>query len=713
MNSSPEWDTYAELQLSLHPHIDVIPQVFRGARWHLLKNNVTGNFTRLNGLAFRFISRLNAQTTLHSQFCRFNQAAPEDQRLDTSETIALIRSLVASDFLKIEQATDAVQQAELTNTRNNKKLMAWVSNPLSIKIPLVDPDKALDRLSVPMRVVFTRTSLALWLLALLFALYVTANNHHAISNALSTDFFRPENLILMTIAFIVIKLLHELAHAIAVKHWAGSVNEMGITFLVFSPIPYVDASSAWAFQDKYKRVVVCAMGIIAELLIASCAIILWSVCEPGLLKTLALNSAVIASVSTLAFNANPLLKFDGYYILQDLIEIPNLYQRSKKYLTYLLAKHIAGVKNNDSPVYAEGEETYLFCFGVLSLIYRVFLLAIISLFLINELFIVGVVLSLWAVLNQFIKPATKAISFLLNSQDIDAHRTQSIVKSGAFAIALIACTCVFPFPDTTFAKGVVWVDRQAEIFSSQEAFISEVLITSGTQVEAGTELLKLSSPTLDTQIKKLEARKRELQISSRTEYVKSGGKSAIDHELLQSLNFELEQLYDNKAALLIKAQVAGRFFSPDIIMRTGTHLKRGEFIGYVFSPEKLIVQAVFPQSDIGYIRESVENVEVRFAEDTNKRLAATVQRETPSSSPELPNKALGATGGGDIIVKNQESAKPIAQDEHFQIDFSLQSAHNMLRIGGVVFIRIEHAAAPLVKQISHALQQLLMAKINN
>ncbi len=712
MSNTTEWEKYAELVLSLHSHIEVIPQTFRAVRWYLLKNEVTGDFTRLNACAFKLISRLDGKQTLDQHILKLNKSVSDEEQLELADTITLVRSLVASDYLKLDTPANATQQAAITKYRNRKKLTAWISNPLSIKLSILDPDKFLDRFRNPMTAFFTRSSLVIWLAMVMFGIYIAVSNNAAISAALNSNFFRPENLVSMTLVFIVIKLIHELAHAFAVKNWGGNVNEMGITFLVFSPVPYVDASSAWAFQDKYKRVVVCAMGIIAELLIASLSIIVWSLSEPGLVKATALNSAIIASVSTLAFNANPLLKFDGYYMMQDLIEIPNLYQRSKNYLTYLITKHVVGLKNGESPVYAKGEQAWLLGYGILAFLYRLIILSVIIVFLINELLIVGLLISAWAVISQVLRPTFKALTYLFRSPDIQPHRGQSLLKSSLVLTSVVCLMCFVPFPNTTFAKGTVWVDQQAEIYSSQDGFISEIMVESGAHVAAGTELLKLSAPTLDARIQKMEASKRELSVKSQTEFVTSGGKSSLNREQLVSLDYELEQLYDDKASLIIKAKVAGRFFSSDIAMKTGKHLKRGEFIGYVFSSDNLIVQAVFTQSDIGSIRENTKTIEVRFAEDASRQVSARIQRETPASSPDLPSKALGASGGGDIIVKTQQNANPVAKDEHFQIDFSLQEPNDILRIGGIVFIRIEHAASPIAIQVSKVLKRVVMTKID-
>ncbi len=152
----------------------------------------------------------------------------------------------------------------------------------------------------------------------------------------------PENLLLMWLVFPVLKLCHEFGHAFAVKARGGEVHEMGVMLLVLTPVPYVDASSAWAFRSKWQRFAVGGAGMMVELFIASIALFLWLAVEPGMFRALLYNIMLIAGISTVLFNANPLLRFDGYYMLMDWLEIPNLRTRSTQYIIYLCEKYLFG-----------------------------------------------------------------------------------------------------------------------------------------------------------------------------------------------------------------------------------------------------------------------------------------------------------------------------------------------------------------------------------
>src|SRR6185503_10544121 len=150
----------------------------------------------------------------------------------------------------------------------------------------------------------------------------------------------PQNLGMMWLLFPLIKTLHELGHATATKAFGREVHDLGVMLLVVTPVPYVDASAAWAFPGKWRRIAVGAAGMAVELVLASLALYVWLAVEPGLVRALAFHVIVIAGISTLVFNANPLLRYDGYYILADLLEIPNLRARANRYLGYLGERYL-------------------------------------------------------------------------------------------------------------------------------------------------------------------------------------------------------------------------------------------------------------------------------------------------------------------------------------------------------------------------------------
>ena len=144
---------------------------------------------------------------------------------------------------------------------------------------------------------------------------------------------------------------------------------MGVMLLVFTPVPYVDATASTAFSDKYRRMVVAGAGIMVELLLAAVAMWAWAGLAPGLARDAAFDVMLIGAGSTLLFNGNPLLRFDGYHVLADAVEIPNLGIRSNRYLLYLGQRWLLGLRDVRSPVTTPGERPWLIVYGIASAIY--------------------------------------------------------------------------------------------------------------------------------------------------------------------------------------------------------------------------------------------------------------------------------------------------------------------------------------------------------
>ena len=200
---------------------------------------------------------------------------------------------------------------------------------------------------------------------------VSAVKHGSELVAAGRSLLEPASLLALWFTYPVVKALHELGHAFAVKRWGGEVHEIGILFLVFMPVPYVDASAASVFPEKHRRMVVSAAGIAVELFLAAVGFFVWIAVEPGLVRHVAYGVMVVGGLSTLLFNGNPLLRFDGYYALADAIEIPNLDVKAKQYLGALARRRILGLGQTPLPETAPGEPPWLVGYAIASSVYRI------------------------------------------------------------------------------------------------------------------------------------------------------------------------------------------------------------------------------------------------------------------------------------------------------------------------------------------------------
>ena len=342
---SPSWYRVADLRPRLRHHIQLHRHEYRGQVWYIMQDQVAGRSQRFSPAAYQFIGLMNGVNTVKQLWDVTNEqegdAAPTQE-----EVIRLLGQLHSSDALICDVPPDS---RELFRRFQRHEKMKWKSrfwSPLAVKFPFWDPEDFLERTLPLIKPLLSRAGFVIWLLVVLFAAISAIVNWDALTKDAIDRALTPNNLLILWFIYPVVKAIHELAHGYVIKRYGGEVHEIGIMLLVLVPVPYVDASSSWGFRDKRQRMLVSAAGIMAELLMGSIALFVWINVQPGVVHVVAYNVILICGISTILFNGNPLLRFDGYYVLSDGIEIPNLGTRSNNYLGYLIQRY--ALKSKDA-----------------------------------------------------------------------------------------------------------------------------------------------------------------------------------------------------------------------------------------------------------------------------------------------------------------------------------------------------------------------------
>jgi len=681
-----QWNHVSGLKPQLHKHVSVHPHDFRGSRWYILTDSARGKHLRFNDIAYEFIGRIDGDTTveeIYTQIININNALSRQDLLNILIQLFSVGALRSGLPADVEQLFTKQQ-----NEKSANRARRWL-NPLAIRIPVFDPDSFLNRTITKVKPLISIAGAVIWLIVLLLATMLLVLNYQELTSTLKANILAPRNLLLMVALFPIMKAFHEFAHAYAVKAWGGEVHEMGITLLVLMPVPYVDATAAWAFREKYKRILVSAAGMIVELFLAAIAFILWSVVGPGIIKDAALSAFLIGSVSTVLFNANPLLRFDGYYILQDAIEIPNLYTRSSKYIMYLMKQYILGIKNAESSATDDSERPWLASYGVLAWLYRLFITFVIAIFLASKYFVLGVALAIWSLTLLFILPTIRGIRFLIADKSIADHRLPTIGRVAALAASIAVFVSLIPFSLYTNAEGIVWVPDQAQIYAEVDGFVTDVTTNPGEYVSSGNSVLLLANPEIDAREKVLSARYKELN----------------------TVEADWRQLQDERTAQTLTSTSNGTFVVPDQQNLIGRYIKKGEAVGYVVNPKELIVRVVVPQTSVGLFSKEASDVSVRLAEQPGLELKADILRQTPAGSLSLPSRALGAAGGGEIAVDTTDAAGTTAVNKVFQLDLTLPENSITSGLGTRAHVRVNHGREALALQWLRSAKQLLLKKL--
>ena len=708
---SASWYRVAELRPELRAHARIHRQRFRGQAWYVLHDSASAKLHRFSPAAYRVIQLMDGQRTIDTIWSAV--AAESGAEAPTQdEVIRLLAQLHAGDLLQANLPPDVEELAERGSKQKRQKLLQSFINPLSIRIPLWDPDTFLNRTWPFVSRLFGPLGLLLWLLAVLPAIVLAGLHWFELTANLSDQVLATRNLLLLWLVYPLIKALHEMGHAYAVKSGDGEVHEMGIMLLVLAPIPYVDASAAGAFRSKLRRAMVGAAGMLVELFLAAIAMFMWVLVEPGLVRSIAFNVLLVAGASTLLFNGNPLLRYDGYYVLSDLIEIPNLGNRSNQYWQWLAKRYLFGLKRIERPLASAGERRWFVFYGAASFFYRTFVMIAITLFIAGEFFFVGVVLAIWAAITMFVLPVAKGLAYVLSSPELQRSRTRArLVTFGSLAVGLRFVLWV-PMPLRTHAQGIVWVPENAEVRAAADGFVERLLFGPEASVSAGDLLLSTTDPTLGAAVEQGRARVRQFEVQYASLMFDERAQAAAIHEDLARESVALARAEEKLDALLVIAAVPGVLKLARAQDLPERFVKKGELLGYILSGPPRLVRVVVTQDDIALVRERRTEVQVKIADRFEQTWPAEVIREVPGGQDQLPSKALSLEGGGPHGTDPRDPEGLKSLQRVFQFDLELPEDVGPVQVGTRVFVRFHHHAEPLAEQWGRRLRQLFLARFN-
>jgi len=706
---STYWYRVAQLQPALRGSAQVSRHIYRGQAWYVIRNALSGRNLRFNAAAYALIGKMNGQRSVQQLWEDAAQVAAE-QTPTQDEVIRMLGQLHEADLIQSDILPSIVELFRQVQGQQGRDWKKQVANPFSLRFRLWDPEHFLQRWEFLISPLLTRNAFILWLVIVLSALVMAVLHWPELSGRLSDQIFNPSNLLLLWLVYPLVKLLHEFGHAFAVKKWGGEVHEMGIILLALTPLPYVEASASAVFPDKQQRISVAAMGMIVELLLASLALFVWLNVEPGLVSAIAYNVMLIGGVSTVLFNGNPLLRYDGYYILADLVEIPNLGQRSSRYLGYLLQKYVLGVTEVSSPVTAAGERGWFAGYGPISFVYRMLVLVGLILLVSSHFFAFGVLIAIWGAISLLLWPATRTLKNFLSSPAARQKRSRILVVGGSFGLALILLLFVIPMPLWTTTQGVVWLPEQSVIRAGTDCEVVEVLALVEQPVEQGAPLISSTDPFLKAQIQVQEAQLQEAYASYNAQPLNERVKRKMLMAEIDLLQGDLHQGREELEKLLIRSPSTGSFILVDGQNLPGRFVKQGDLLGYIVAEHRPTVRAVVRQADIGLVRDRTAGVKILLDGKTSAPLAATIERIVPAADIYLPAAALGTAGGGNIQVDPTDPEGLRALDNIFQLDISLPDEIANPHIGGRVYVKFDHGSMPLAAQWYRSLRQLFLRK---
>ena len=708
---SNSWYRVASLRPRLRSHARLHRHRYRDEVWYLLQDPVSNRVHRFTPAARLLIAAMDGKHTVEDLWELANKRLGEDAPTQ-DEIINLLGQLHGIDLLQSDVTPDVGELFDRGEREQKALRRRTFMNPMAVRIPLWDPDSFLNRFPKIIGLLWSRWGALLWLAVVLPALIMVPMNWPELTHNFSDRVLAVHNLFLLWLVFPVIKALHEMGHASATKAGGGEVHDMGLIFLVLIPVPYVEASAATVFKSKYERALVGAAGMIVELFIASLAFYLWMLSEPGAMRAIMFNVMLIAGVSTLAFNGNPLLRYDAYYILADLIEMPNLANRSLKYWEYLIKRYVIGITDVEQPHATSGEKAWFMFYGPASAIYRVFVTIAIALFIASRFFVVGVILAIWAVVVMAVVPVVKGVRYLLESPTLHVQRRRAIAISAGIVISLLMFLFVVPMPFRSNAEGVIWFSDEAMVRAGANGFVGEFLAAPGSHVRKGELLIKSYDPTLEAQVSLSKAKVAELEAEYAKEFVSDRARANIIHDQLESEKVALARIRERADGLVARAGTDGVFIAPQAENMPGRFYHKGDLLGYVVEKGLPLARVVVSQDTVDEVRLTTDKVTVRNVDRPDTVSVGRIVREAPASIEYLPSRALSTEGGGVIATdpRDQKGAKMLQR--MFQVDIELMDNSDATFFGERVYVRFTHKMEPLGLQWYRGIRLLFLSHFN-
>jgi len=708
---SSSWYRVAELQPRLRSHARLHRMRYRGSLWYLVQDPVSGRIHRFTPAARFFIAAMNGQRSVQQLWELANRRLGEDAPTQ-DEVIRLLGQLHSADLLQTDVSPEVGELFERgVRQERSMRRRSWL-NPMAIRLHLWDPDAFLNRVRPLVDLLWSRWGGLLWLLVVLPALVLLPLHWTELTGNFSDRVLATGNLLMLWLVFPLIKAAHEFGHAAAVKRGGGEVHDVGIVMLVLIPVPYVEASASGVFRSRFQRAVVGASGMAAELFIAAIAFYLWLLIEPSLARALLFNVMVVAGVSTLVFNGNPLLRYDAYYILSDLVELPNLAQRASRYWGHVLERHAFGVKDSSSPEQGARVKAWLLAYGVLSTAYRLFVTVVIALFIAGEFFFFGVLLALWAVAAMAVWPVVRGLRHLAGSPRLHPHRGRVVLVTLAFTATVLALLFVVPAPFRTVAEGVAWLPPSAQVRAGEEGFVERLVATPGSSVQPGQLLVEVRNPALQARHGMAQARVAELEAQYVAVLSADRGQAAILLQQLEAARTEQADVQQRLAALAVRATTAGIFTLPRPADLPGRFFRQGELLGYVLERPQPVARVVVAQDAVDAVRAATLDVQLRLAHAPGQVLAGRLQREVPAGEEYLPSRVLATEGGGQLATDARDQRGDRTLERTFQFDVALQvppGAAQPLFFGERVHARFEHPPEPIGHQWLRSARRLFLS----
>ena len=641
----------SELLLTLREDLQFTPHHESGEPCYIVEDSVRSQYFRIGIAEYLLISMFDGKTTIGQALVRLARIEG-DHALTEQEATIICKWLVDSELATTDTSTKTDRLADLARSYQRQKNMGQL-NPVSTRLPLFYPDRFFEKITPLAKYFFGKAFACLGFLIALFAFYQVFQNWNSFTIA-ADGITHPSRWLWLLVVWVVLKLIHETAHGVVCKKYGGSVYEAGAILILFIPLAYVDVTSSWRFRSKWKRIHTAFAGMYIELWIAAFAAILWSCLGTSVLSDVCFNIVAMASLTTLLFNANPLMRFDGYYFLSDLLEIPNLYSQGSQYLSYLCRRYVMGEKQSSGLGFT-WRDNFIRVYGIAALIWRVFICFWIIVGACLMYHGVGLIIAVFAVALWLGLPAYRIYKYICKDDGSSWHRMRRLAIATLLFVGFGFTFCRYvPWPGAHRARAIVQYEPLDIVRASSPGFVREVFVQPGDSVAEGQAIARLENPALVSELEDLALAIKQSTLKSRvfkqTEEMHS---YQAEMEQLASLRTKHEEKQHQCDDLVLRSKSSGVVVARNLHLLLGTYLTTGDELAAIGNESCKELRLAIPQKQFKHFQYEVgEPISARLSGGVV--LTSTMKQVVPRATSLAPDPSMYASNGGPLASRPNE-----------------------------------------------------------
>jgi putative peptide zinc metalloprotease protein len=710
------------LRLKVRSDLQIFAQKYEGKTYHVVKDPVCLRYYRFNQQEYFVFKLFDGDHTLEAVRDRFEDEF-KPHRLEYQDLESFARQLVTAGLVQHEQHGAGKHLFDRRAKQRRMKRLSAVTNILYLKIPIFDPDRILNFLFKYLWWVFTTTFFLCsvgFMLAAGSQVAVHFDTFYAKLPAYQ-EFFSMNSVLYMWISLGVVKIIHEFGHGLSCKAFGGESHEMGVLLMCLSPALYCNVTDAWTLADKWKRIIISFAGIFVELNIAAAAtFVWWYTPQYPIVNNIALCVMVLCSVSTVVFNANPLMRFDGYYIMADWLEIPNLREKANRFLNNLFLAKCLGVENPPEPYMAPTRKLLFVIYAIASWVYRwvvMFgILWFLSDFLGPKLKILSQLMAFASLASLVVWPGYRVIKNIRQRGRLPDMKATRVYATVTVAGLLLAGFFFLPLPvSRVHETGMVVVDPGSAInvMLPEPARLVSLEVQPGQEVREGQILGRFTTEQLEVDRSKAQAELKMQQSSARS-YRNSAHEANLNGDTVSADQFNLDakkaedearnagdqlKLIDTRLAKVkeLRAPRAGIVLAAPQPEEIGKLFDRGYTetspLFSVGDPNKLMVRVPVNPPDYRLLKEDLAaskslDVSVLIKGRSDREFTARL-KTLPAQNAETVPVQLTQRGGGPLAIKpggDPNILVPLAQV--YIVDLDVTDPDGSVLLGQISVVKI-------------------------